>query len=515
VNLLFDIQKFVIEGYMIGEKIKHIAGVLLFIAAMITGPPACNTSPPPPSDETATAAKAAMPQIADSLNFPEPVVDIDWDEIVKRGYLVALTGYSASSYFIYKGQPMGFEYELLHELTNYLNIGLEIVVVKDLDHIFDLLNRGDGDIVAYNMTITKSRLKNVAFTDHHTLIRQVLVQRMPDNWRSMKRHEIDKVLITNPVDLIGKKVHVRKGSSYYHRLVNLSDEIGGDIDIVEVPGDISTETLIAMVSRGEIDYTVADENVAQINAGYFDNIDIRVAISLPQRLAWAVRKNSPKLLEKINEWLRTMRREPIYNILYAKYHQNKRFYTQRIRSEYSSLSGDKISEYDDIIREEAKAIGWDWRLLAALIYQESEFDPHAKSWAGAQGLMQLMPATAREFGAHNRRNPKENIAAGVRYLKWLWDYWKDIPDSTERIKFVLGSFNVGQGHVEDARKLTEKYGSDPNIWDGHVANYLLLKSEERFFNDPVVQFGYCRGEEPVNYVESIFSLYRDYSRLIQ
>ena len=151
---------------------------------------------------------------------------------------------------------------LLELLADHLGVALEINIVKDLDEIFDLLNRGEADIIGLGLTVTKERAKRIAFTEHHNVIHQVLVQRKPENWRRMKLHEIDRQLITSPIDLIDKKVHVWGGSSYYSRLVHLSDEIGGDIDIVEVPGNLSTEDLIAQVARGEIDYTVADENIA-------------------------------------------------------------------------------------------------------------------------------------------------------------------------------------------------------------------------------------------------------------
>ncbi len=445
----------------------------------------------------------------------EPQVEVDLPEIMKRGRLIALTGYSATSYFIYKGQPMGFEYDLLQLLAKHLGVDLDIVVVKNLDQIFSMLNEGKGDIVAYSMTITKERRKKVSFTDPHTLIRQVLVQRLPDNWRHMKRHEIEKRLITNVTQLIGKKVYVRKGSSYYHRLVNLSDELGDDINIVEVPGDVSTEELIAKVSRGEIEYTVADENLALINAAYYQNIDVHTPVSLPQRIAWAVRKNSPLLRDAINDWLKEIKRQPTFNVLYAKYHLNKRFFRQRVKSEFSSLKGNKISPYDELIKKYSKILGWDWRLLASQIYQESQFDPHAKSWVGAHGLMQLMPATAKQFGVRKSSDPSQNIAAGVKYLKWLEDYWSEIPDSAERIKFILASYNTGPGHVEDARRLAKKFNKDPNVWDNNVAELLLKKSNQKYFNDDVVQYGYCRGEEPVNYVTEILERYRDYKKFIK
>jgi membrane-bound lytic murein transglycosylase F len=418
----------------------------------------------------------------------EPLVEIDLPQIKQRGKVIALTAYNANSYFIYKGEPLGFEYELLKLLADHLGIELEIVIVNNLDQIFNKLNEGIGDIIAYNLTITKKRRKKVSFSDHHSVIRQVLVQKLPDNWYDMKRHEIDKTLVTNSIDLIGKKIYVRKGSSYYSRLVNLSDEIGGDIDIVEVPGDVSTEELIRQVSEGEIKYTVCDENLAMINQIYYSSI---------------------------NQWLRRLKREPTFNVIYNRYYQDKRYYQQRIKSEYLSTVSGKISPYDDYIKNGAQKLEWDWRLIASQIYQESQFDPKAKSWVGAAGLMQLMPRIGKEFGAKNVYNPAQNIAAGINYLEWLKEYWEEIPDSLERMKFILASYNAGQGHVQDARRLAEKFDKDPDKWDKNVAEFMLKKSQEKYYTDEVVDFGYCRGDEPVNYVKDILDRYDHYQRFIQ
>ena len=469
-----------------------------------------------PVQDSLTLGKAEIDSPIEPVfkEVTEPQVEFDLPQIRERNRLVALTGYSSNSYFIYKGETLGFEYELLKMLANDLGLELEIVIVRNLDQIFSMLNEGKGDLVAYSMTVTKQRLQKVDFSRHHTLIHQVLVQKMPDNWRDMKRHEIDNMLVTNPVDLIGRKVHVRKRSSYYARLLNLSDEIGGDIDIVEVPGHVSTEELIAMVSRGEIDYTVADENYAMVSAAYLTNIDIRTPISFPQRIAWAVRRNSPELKTAISQWIQEIKRGPIYNVLFQKYYENKRFFKQRVKSDYFSITGGNISPYDDLIKKHAKRLNWDWRLLASQVYQESQFDPKAESWAGARGLMQLMPRTAKQFGAKKITNPTQNISAGVKYLKWLATYWADIPDSLERVKFMLGAYNAGQGHVEDARRLAKKYDKDPNIWDGHVAEWLLKKAQEEHFNDEVVEHGYCRGQEPVEYVNEIFKRYTEYQQLV-
>ena len=185
-----------------------------------------------------------------------------------------------------------------------------------------------------------------------------------------------------------------------------------------------------------------------------------------------------------------------------------------IKSELFSKTGGKISIYDDLIRENAVRLNWDWRLLASQIYQESGFDAKAKSWAGGTGLMQVMPRTGKEFGITNLYDPKQNILAGTRYLEYLNNLWKEIPDSSEKTKFILASFNAGQNHISDARKLAEKYGKDPNIWQGNVDEYLLKLSKRQYFIDPVVKFGYCRGSEPYKYVNEIFERYEHYKRFI-
>jgi membrane-bound lytic murein transglycosylase F len=443
-----------------------------------------------------------------------PTVEVDLEQIKERGKLVAITGYDANSYFIYKGRPMGYEYELLSLLADSLRLKLEIVVARDMDAIFDLLNNGEGDVLAANLTITKERAKKVNFTDFLITTQQVLVQRKPDNWRSMKLHEIDEELIRDPIDLIGKKVHVRRGSSYYARLQNLSDEIGGDIDIVEAPGDIATDELIRKISEGEIEYTVADENIALINQAYYSNIDVATSISFPQRIAWVTRKNSPQLLAAVNKWIRKMKSETDYYVIYNKYYRNTRGFRRRVKSEFFSHTGGKISEYDEFLKERADSLNWDWRILASQVYQESQFEPGATSWAGAVGLMQLLPETAKQFGAKDSHDPFENIKAGTNYLKWLDDYWEEIEDEGERLKFVLASYNVGQGHVQDARRLANKFDRDENVWRGNVAYYMLQLSKEKFYNDEVVQFGYCRGEEPRDYVREIFERYEHYRQFV-
>ncbi len=448
----------------------------------------------------------------DSSRMESPRADLP--QIKERGRLRAITTYSSTSYFIYRGQPMGYEYELLERLPEHLGLELDIVVAHNLDSLMIMLNNGKGDIIAHGLTITNERKEKVAFTKPHTITHQVLVQRKPDNWRQMKLHEIEHVLIRNPHELMGKTVHVRENSSYYRRLQNLSEESGGEINIELVSGDLETEDIIKMVAEGEIEYTVADENIAMINATYYANLDVKTDISLPQRIAWAVRKTSPKLLDAVNLWIENMKESSDYYVIYNKYFKNRRAFRRRLQSELFSRTGGKISKYDKLIKEAAAELGWDWRLLASMIYQESRFDPNTGSWAGAKGLMQMMPATAKSFGVANPYNPEQSIKGGTAYLKYLQDFWEEIPDSLERMKFVMASYNVGENHIADARRLADKYGANPDVWEGNVAEYILLKSKPKYYNDEVVEYGYCRGEEPYSYVKEVFERYRHYTKLV-
>lgn len=247
-----------------------------------------------------------------------------------------------------------------------------------------------------------------------------------------------------------------------------------------------------------------------LNATYYPNLEVGTAVSFPQQIAWGVRKNAPLLLDTLNSWILEMRKHPDYYTVYNKYYKSSKSSRRRKRSEYSTIGGGKLSPYDSLIKVCADTLGWDWRLLAAQVYKESKFDAEAISWAGAIGLMQLLPGTGEEYGVSDLTDPQENIEAGTRHLMWLDDLWDDmIDDPEERLKFVLASYNVGHGHVRDARNLTQKYAGNPNSWD-EVAEYLIKKSNPAYFNDPVVEFGYCRGIEPVNYVEVILETYETY-----
>jgi membrane-bound lytic murein transglycosylase F len=440
-----------------------------------------------------------------------PEVQIDLDQIRKRGYINALVDNNSISYFIYKGQPMGYEYELLSLLAKHLGVDLKITVTTGVDRAIDQLNQGVGDILAFPLTVTKERTQFISFSRAHFNSYQVLVQRKPDNWRRMGIDDINNSLIRNPVDLVGKEVYVLPGTSFEKRLHHLSEEIGGDIVILKDTSIAESESLIRKVAMGEIQYTVADHMIAHVNASYYPNIDVNTPIGVAQQVAWGTRKNSPQLLNEINTWLAKIKKEPTFMVIYNRYFKSPRTSLIRMNSDYSSFGGNKLSPFDTLIKDGAKKLGWDWRLLASLIYQESHFLPQGESWAGARGLMQLMPSTAKHFGATNLDDPNQSIKAGVGYLKYLDNFWlKKIPDPVQRMKFVMASYNAGLSHIIDAHKLTQKHGKNPLIWEGNVEYFLLKKSDPKYYRDPVVSAGFCKCEEPVNYVKDVLDRYEEY-----
>jgi membrane-bound lytic murein transglycosylase F len=291
----------------------------------------------------------------------------------------------------------------------------------------------------------------------------------------------------------------------------LSEEIGAPIYIDSASSAITSEELIDKVASGEINYTVADENIARVMQHFFPNIDISIPLSMKQKISFALRKNSRKLLTSYNLWFNNFKKTKKYKYLLKKYFNDRSFYASMYKSDYYFPETGKISPFDDIIKENAQLIGWDWELLASLIYQESHFNPKAKSWAGAFGLMQLMPNTAKRFGVDSISSPAQQIAAGVKFLKYLDKQWaKTVKDSVQRQKFVLASYNVGLGHIIDARNLAQKYGANSTVWDNNVEYYIRLKSKPKYYKDEVVKFGYCRGLETYLYVKKVWERYIHY-----
>jgi membrane-bound lytic murein transglycosylase F len=448
-----------------------------------------------------------------SKNSIKNIVSCDLDSIRKRGRLIAVTDFNSTDYFIYNGEPMGFNYELLKTFSDNIGIDLEIVSEKRTDNAFRMLNSGEADLLAFNNTVNSSWNKEALFTVPIGETRQVLVQRKPNNWRSLSPDSLENSMIRVSSGLTGKTIYVQAGSSHVEQLISLERETGDSINVIEVPFD--SEKLIQHVASGEIEYTVCDENTALVNASYYSDIDVSTPLSPSKSISWGIRKNnSNALLSELNSWITRYRETESYALLYAKYFKNSRSIFI-VKSDLYTLNTGKVSRYDDMIRQFSACINWDWRLLASLICQESHFNAKVESYSGAFGLMQIMPGTGKNFGIDITSSPENNLKAGILYINWLHSIFDPrITDEKERINFILAAYNAGPGHVLDAMKLAEKNGMDPQKWDGSVAQWLLKKSDPQYYNDIVVRNGYFRGTESVNFVSQILERFEHYKNII-
>jgi membrane-bound lytic murein transglycosylase F len=440
--------------------------------------------------------------------------EMDLPDILKKGKLVILAENSSTSYFIYRGRKMGFEFEILKEFASDLGIDLEIKLIDDLNEANDLLNKGEGDLIACNYTISNERRKVIDFSVPFLKTNQVLIQRKPDGWEKMSQKEISSKLINDPTQLVKKRINVWEGSTYYRRLMNLQEEIGDTIFVQAETGDVSSEDLIERVSEGIIDFTVVEKNIAQINSQFLDNIDIHLDLSVKQKIAFGLRKASPLLKARLDQWLTNYTEKPAFKYLKRKYFDLPQI-ASRSGDLFSSVKGGKLSKYDHIFKKVASKKGWDWRLLAAISFQESRFNPDAVGMGGAYGLMQFMPEVGPAFNVYPSSTPEVQIEGGMKFIMKVYNLWKDIPKEEDRLKFTLASYNSGSSHVKDAQRLAEKHGLNPKVWDDHVEVMMKNLSKKEYYRDPVVQSGSARGVHTSKYVQTIYTRYLSYKSLFR
>ena len=442
-------------------------------------------------------------------SFERPDVIVDLPEILQKGKLTVLFENSTTSYFEYREKKMGFEYEMLKLFSEELGVDLEVVVAKNLDSITQQLNSGEIDVVACNYTITGERNREVNFSEPFMKTHQVLVQRIPENWSKMSKKEKEKALILSPEELAQKQVHVWKNSSYYKRLLHLQEEIGDTIFIQPEDGSIGGEELIEMVSEGLIDYTIIEENVAQVNKQFFDNINTDLRLSVDQRMAFAMRKSSHLLKAKMDEWLVNFKETSTYKYIFRKYFERKHVGIQSGKK-YVTLNSKSISAFDAYFKNAGKSSGWDWRLLASVAYQESKFNPDVQSFGGAYGMMQFMPNTGPTYGVYPDSPPEVQIMGGAKKLKADENYWKAVPDPLQRKKFALASYNAGRGHILDAQRLAKRHGLDHLKWDDNVEKMLLNLGKQEYYQDEVVKHGMIRSKITYNYVRHVMERYLEW-----
>lgn len=428
--------------------------------------------------------------------------------IKKKGVLKLVTAYNPTGFFLYKDQKMGFEYDFIKKFAESLGVKLQVIIVNDPEQMRQKLLTGEADIMAYNIPVMNLPMNYVEFSHPYVQTELVLVQ------RTVNKKSPDYIGSVN--NLAGRTISVTEQSPYLQTLSDIRFDLNNNLNINMIGNSKSPEDLIRMISESKIDYTVANKEIALINKSYYKNLDIGTTITPPQDIAFSIHRKHKNLLRTLNRFIDNSRKDKTLYALYNQYFKTSRLTLETdVSNERGAvLSTEAISAYDGLIQKYAAEVNWDWRLVASLIWQESRFKPTARSWAGATGLMQLMPATARRFGLNTMQEiyqPELNIKTGTKYIAWLENFWKEIQDDTERKKFIMGSYNAGEGHVKDAQRLAKKYGYDTQKWDGNVEYFLLNKSKPAFYNDPVCKYGYCRGSEPFNYVRSIIKKYSSYT----
>ena len=462
----------------------------------------------------AAATIALLYSLASCLNKPQSGIRIEeeidtvsiMDRLRETGRLRAVTNCGAINYNTQNGRPSGFEYELLRDFFMTNGLELEMRVNENLDSCFSLLDSNRVDMVAIGIGADKGMKRRYLLSDPILMQRTVLVQRMPKNWNTMSTaNEVENQLLRSPVDLAGKTIHLPQGSHQRKLLENLAEQIGDTIYIVESDSLNSVE-LVKAVADGRIDYTVVEEYLARMAAKGMKGLDTKLYVSVELPLSWALPQHNgdSSLLLAVNSWIDGFEQRKLNRIL-AKYSNKANvFVPQR-------LPAGQLSPFDDIIKKTAAAIGWDWRLLASLIYQESRFKTDLESDKGAFGLMQLMPSVMEKYGIGYDATPEEQLHAGGQLLQYLNGSLEEkVPDSTERVKFVLAAYNSGLGHVYDAQRLASKYGKSPAIWDYNVDYFILNKSKKQYYTDTCSRAGYLRGSETYRFVEEVLDRYYQY-----
>ncbi len=407
------------------------------------------------------------------------------EKIRKNGKLRLITNKAINTYYLYNNKPTGFEYDLALEFAKFMDVELD-VITPGWNNMFEYLKQGKGDFIAAGISITAPRMEYADFSIPYMTIQQRII------------HHNLTFGPKNIKDMESRTFHVRRGTSYHCRLAQIKAS-GVDLEYV-LHNNIPTEELIGMVHDREIQFTIADSNIALLNRRFFPDIRIGIPVQERESLAWAVRKNDDEMLKQINKFFLYAINTGILKRITAKYYDNIDNFDAYELKKFHDRIETRLPKYKEVIKEESARHGLDWCLVAAIVYQESHFDPNAKSFTNVRGLMQVTQKTAREMGIKNRRDPQQSICAGIKYFALMYKRFDYINDESQRLLFALASYNIGYGHVKDAINLAKGKGHAPNTWKGLKA-VLPLLSKEKYYNQ--TKYGYARGWEPVHYVERI------------
>ncbi len=410
-------------------------------------------------------------------------------KILKNGEITIITKNAAHCYYLYRDEPMGFEYELAKSYADYLGVRLKIKIADKWKAMLPALKDGSAALIAAGIVVTPARKKEVAFSDGYMAIQPHIITHR------------NNAKINRLKDLSDKTIHVGQGSTYLQRLEKLRKE-GAGLSI-QLHEDLPAEELIQKVSDGEIEVTIAHSNIATLNRRHYPWAVMKGTIGAEQQLGWALDPNAHQLLESINSFFQTIKDNGKYDEIYNKYYGDTEDFDYIDLSAFHRRIKSRLSRYSPFIKAAAGQHDFDWLLIVAQIYQESHLNPWARSRAGAKGLMQLLPSTARSLGVKDIYNPVENINAGVQHLKNLYEHF-DSAQGQDRLLISLAAYNVGQGHIADARQLAVKMKLDPAKWSSLSKTLPLLRHKKYYKNS---KYGYCRGTEPVKYTKQIMIYY--------
>tara|TARA_R110002051_G_scaffold207593_1_gene273488 strand:- start:129992 stop:131533 length:1542 start_codon:yes stop_codon:yes gene_type:complete len=417
-------------------------------------------------------------------------------QIKEDGTLRVVTRNSPTTYYQDRHGSTGLEYELSRRFADSLDLELEVETIGTLDELYaQLASDGGPHIGAAGITVNPAREGQVRFADSYLDVTPQVVYRRGDRQP------------TSLEELYDKRIMVLKGSSLADQLRDLQTEhpqlIFEESDHVEVVD------LLRLVNDNEIDYAVVYSNELIVNQAFYPAVRVGFDLSDERPMAWAL-PNDPDdtLLDAVNKFFTDIRADGTLDQLI------ERFYGHSDVLDYVGARGfarhmqQRLPRYETLFRQAGDQYGLDWRLLAAMGYQESLWDPDARSFTGVRGLMMLTLPTAKFVGVTNRVDPKQSIFGGARYLIWVRDQLStDIPEP-DRTWFAMAAYNVGIGHLDDARKLTSSNGRDPNRWID-VKDHLPLLSKKEWYSK--TRYGYARGAEPVHYVQNI----RRYHEILQ
>lgn len=413
------------------------------------------------------------------------------EQVQREGVLRVVTRNAPTTYYIGSEGPVGPEYDLARGFAEFLGVELEIYTVDNLSQVLPAVTSGRAHVAAAGLTITPAREQEVEFGPVYRRVTQQLVYRR-GSWRP---RELDQV--------IGGRLEVVAGSSYVDTLEELRLSLPG-LTWLEHP-TAETQELLAQVADGVIDFTVADSTAVLVNRYFHPDIRVAMDVSEPQPIAWAFRGGEDRsLLEQAEAFFaEAAANGTIAELMDRYYGHTDRFDYVGTRTFLRHVE-DRLPEYQAWFQQAAAEHGFDWRLLAALAYQESHWNPRAVSPTGVRGLMMLTQDTADAMGVTDRNDPEQSIRGGAAYLRRVIGKIPERIPEPDRTWMALAAYNMGMGHLEDARVLTEKQGGDPDLWRD-VEQRVELLSQEKWHSQ--TRYGYARGHEARQFVANIQSYY--------